>query len=1096
MLGTTEQIDEIKSISNNVLAVRVGYRWGFVDSCYKPLSKVVYDYISVDNDKVWVRYKGCKSFVSIDLLPFKYDFIYDFNILPNGEKWAKVINDNKCGAIDSASNEIIPCKYDAIKDYKRALWVTESQIDETIMHGIYSYNGEVVSECVYMNFANPIVKKRVGEQILLGILDDDSREIVPCEYNSIEPATSNTNFFRENKVTSDNEIFILSKDGSKFLYSTKNGLITTPYRDINQKSKNSDGYYYNREVKDIYYCYRGTHLNEYLQQSKSNDNSSELPSNALSSRYLDIFHFDELLVTCNLDECTVESRVNNDLFICKSVINGKYGLLDKNGYRIPFIYEQMDVYSGMQIIKALTNIVYEEYQDYKGTHKRVVEEILDVINLNGNYIIQGKTYKDINLSKPDYLNILEVTENDSITLYDFKKGFIESSRRYKKIITNQHHDQGYAEVYSHNGKCGIINNYGLEIVPCIYDAIKKYQDEFFIATNNGEKYSFYTIYGKKLEYTFIGTPSWKFALVSNTYTPSKYKLSERYYCQDIRCLKNVGIIDLKGNEIFECRYNYDDIRIIDKNTIHINNLVYSIKNGVIDNELILGEGITYGVPSYTFSKTKNYKQIEPLKNNYAVACNYQDKWGFLDKNGNVAIPFIYDYVWEMRDDGTAAVKKNNKYGIVSSTGETILATEYDFCGPNNNPIKPVYPVYYNGITLVIRDGKYGFLNKKYIEIVPCKYPGFSHNGNFHNLGYLIVSNNDKVGLIQLNNPHNYIVDCIYYETSLILHKDSNQTPIYISASNDDCSVLLDCNSDQVLRFSGHKVDRIVENYAILKSLTGKKERCSLISISNNEMIPSFNYDGIGGCDKKGYLQVMKDGKWGLYNLMSQNETIPCLYYEDSKTYWGNINMPYYNFENNLATIKINEKYGFIDINNNIVIECQYDDVRPFKQGYAAINENNNWGFINDNGNKIIDGLEDCLNFSEGLAAVKINGKWGYINTRGKLSIPCRFEKAAAFSDGLAAVAFEVRWGYINKHNKTIIPFQYQFANSFTEGIAFVGVRSGSGQISKDGEIVDWKQYRIDYYDDTGYERDTWGAMTEGMYGDYSGGDVDYDILGF
>lgn len=28
------------------------------------------------------------------------------------------------------------------------------------------------------------------------------------------------------------------------------------------------------------------------------------------------------------------------------------------------------------------------------------------------------------------------------------------------------------------------------------------------------------------------------------------------------------------------------------------------------------------------------------------------------------------------------------------------------------------------------------------------------------------------------------------------------------------------------------------------------------------------------------------------------------------------------------------------------------------------------------------------------------------------------------------------------------------------------------------------------------ERDTWDAMTDGQYGDYPGGDIDYDVLGF
>ena len=32
-------------------------------------------------------------------------------------------------------------------------------------------------------------------------------------------------------------------------------------------------------------------------------------------------------------------------------------------------------------------------------------------------------------------------------------------------------------------------------------------------------------------------------------------------------------------------------------------------------------------------------------------------------------------------------------------------------------------------------------------------------------------------------------------------------------------------------------------------------------------------------------------------------------------------------------------------------------------------------------------------------------------------------------------------------------------------------------------------------EDYDYEKDTWDAMTDGMYGDYPGGDIDYEFLG-
>ena len=34
------------------------------------------------------------------------------------------------------------------------------------------------------------------------------------------------------------------------------------------------------------------------------------------------------------------------------------------------------------------------------------------------------------------------------------------------------------------------------------------------------------------------------------------------------------------------------------------------------------------------------------------------------------------------------------------------------------------------------------------------------------------------------------------------------------------------------------------------------------------------------------------------------------------------------------------------------------------------------------------------------------------------------------------------------------------------------------------------------YDDEDYAAGKWDALTDGQYGDYPGGDIDYDILGF
>ena len=42
----------------------------------------------------------------------------------------------------------------------------------------------------------------------------------------------------------------------------------------------------------------------------------------------------------------------------------------------------------------------------------------------------------------------------------------------------------------------------------------------------------------------------------------------------------------------------------------------------------------------------------------------------------------------------------------------------------------------------------------------------------------------------------------------------------------------------------------------------------------------------------------------------------------------------------------------------------------------------------------------------------------------------------------------------------------------------------------------WNPYEEEYESSVYTEEDVWDAMTDGMYGDYPGGDIDYEVMGF
>lgn len=98
-------------------------------------------------------------------------------------------------------------------------------------------------------------------------------------------------------------------------------------------------------------------------------------------------------------------------------------------------------------------------------------------------------------------------------------------------------------------------------------------------------------------------------------------------------------------------------------------------------------------------------------------------------------------------------------------------------------------------------------------------------------------------------------------------------------------------------------------------------------------------------------------------------------------------------ERTLISVKINNKWGFIDQNGMFAIEPQYDEVSEFNYGLAAVKRNNMWGFVDSSGAIAITpsfdwALDFCCN---GLCSVKVGNKWGAIDKSGQIVIKPQFD---------------------------------------------------------------------------------------------------------
>jgi hypothetical protein len=175
--------------------------------------------------------------------------------------------------------------------------------------------------------------------------------------------------------------------------------------------------------------------------------------------------------------------------------------------------------------------------------------------------------------------------------------------------------------------------------------------------------------------------------------------------------------------------------------------------------------------------------------------------------------------------------------------------------------------------------------------------------------------------------------------------------------------------------------------------------------------PTYNY--ISEISKNGFaLAQNKNGKANIldFNKKSVTKTNYSMVVSpgDYGTYCGKFNegfAPVSLFLNDIHKEEAIEKYGFIDRNGKLIIECNYEYVKDFSYGYVRVENDEGVFLIDTNGSSINETkYEDIIGINEGIAWVKKNKKWGAINNKGDLVINYMYYDVYSFSDSLAFVS--------------------------------------------------------------------------------------------
>lgn len=206
-----------------------------------------------------------------------------------------------------------------------------------------------------------------------------------------------------------------------------------------------------------------------------------------------------------------------------------------------------------------------------------------------------------------------------------------------------------------------------------------------------------------------------------------------------------------------------------------------------------------------------------------------------------------------------------------------------------------------------------------------------------------------------------------------------------------------------------------QNLGMLTSsriVASKNGKFGYLDEKGNE-VTEFSWDELTGISNK-IGAAQKNGKWAIINADGKEKT-GYIYDDVIVDDYGFCSLQ------SKVIVKENGAYHIVNEKGEEVGNATFDDAKAFSHnGYAAVCKKGKWGFVDIEGNMVIDCIyEDADSFSYGYAAICKDGYWGYIDENNDVIIEPTLIDATAFSSlGTAAVKLpateerEERWRII------------------------------------------------------------------------------------
>ncbi len=425
----------------------------------------------------------------------------------------------------------------------------------------------------------------------------------------------------------------------------------------------------------------------------------------------------------NVQAIEIDGAVTNlpyEKSVLKYEENGKYGLIDFSGNTITkAIYDEIssvkykegeilvkkdDKYGvinnkGIELIEIKYDQIEADKYYSKGTYQKSGYIVRITTEDGYNYGYIDSNWKELLDTKYTSISrILDIESDDTYLI-------VSNNGRYG-VIKNKNEEIGFeyqsikynkdinSYLVEKNGQYGVININGDKIIDVKYKNIKVNGIYIFAETYTESKY--FNQKGEEIEngYTTItDVPDTKYyitidnenmygiidengnVVINNDYLYIEYAFDKYFIAYKEGY--GLGVIDTKGNTTIEFQYDvlskigeYNILKGVDMENditdIFSNNMEKTLSLEGANIEIHDNYVELYNEKETKFITTTGElrKATEILNNNKLFASCKDNKWGYVDADGNEKVPYEYDYATEFNKYGFAGINKDDKWGVI------------------------------------------------------------------------------------------------------------------------------------------------------------------------------------------------------------------------------------------------------------------------------------------------------------------------------------------------------------------------------------------------------------------------------------------------